>query len=105
MVRDKVYYDALAEVIVGSAYKVGGTLGCGFLEKVYENSLAIELVASGLNVETQKPIKVRYEGEVVGEYFADMLVENDIVVELTTNVIAHGVQRNLKPMESVRRWW
>ncbi len=69
-------------MIVGSAYKVGGILGCGFLEKVYENSLAIELVASGLNVETQKPIKVRYAGEVVGEYFADMLVENDIVVEL-----------------------
>ena len=82
MVRDKEYYDKLAEVIVGSAYKVGGLLGCGFLEKVYENSLAIELAASGLNVETQKPIKVHYAGVVVGEYFADMLVDNDIVVEL-----------------------
>jgi len=82
MVRDKAYYDALAEVIVDSAYKVGGILGCGFLEKIYENSLAIELVASGLNVEIQKPIKVRYADIVVGEYFADMLVENDIVVEL-----------------------
>ncbi len=82
MIRDKVYYDALAEVIVGSAYKVGGILGCGFLEKVYEKSLSIELTASGLNVEIQKPIKVHYAGEVVGEYFADMLVEDDIVVEL-----------------------
>jgi GxxExxY protein len=82
MVKDKAYYDALVEVIVGSAYKVGGILGCGFLEKVYEKSLAIELAASGLNVEMQKPIKVHYAGEVVGEYFADILVENDIVVEL-----------------------
>jgi GxxExxY protein len=82
MVKDKAYYDALVEVIVGSAYKVGGILGCGFLEKVYEKSLAIELAASGLNVEMQKPIKVQYAGEVVGEYFADILVENDIVVEL-----------------------
>jgi GxxExxY protein len=82
MVKDKAYYDALVKVIVGSAYKVGGILGCGFLEKVYEKSLAIELAASGLNVEMQKPIKVHYAGEVVGEYFADILVENDIVVEL-----------------------
>jgi GxxExxY protein len=82
VVKDKAYYDALVEVIVGSAYKVGGILGCGFLEKVYEKSLAIELAASGLNVEMQKPIKVHYAGEVVGEYFADILVENDIVVEL-----------------------
>jgi GxxExxY protein len=82
MIKDKVYYDKLAEVIVASAYKVGSILGCGFLEKVYENALTIELTASGLSVETQKPIKVYYANKIVGEYFADMLVENDIVVEL-----------------------
>ena len=82
MVKDKAYYDSLTETIIACAFKVGNGLGCGFLEKVYENSLSIELVASGLNVETQKPIKVHYAGRVVGEYFADMIVEDDIVVEL-----------------------
>ena len=82
MVRDKAYYDVLVDSIVSCAYKVGSILGCGFLEKVYENSLAIELTASGLNIETQKPIQVHYAGEIVGEYFADILVEDDIIIEL-----------------------
>ena len=82
MVKDKSYYDSLAETIVASAYKVGGILGSGFLEKVYENALAIELADAGLTVETQKPIKVLYREQTVGEYFADMLVENDVIVEL-----------------------
>ena len=75
MVKDKAYYDSLAETIVISAYKVGSILGGGFLEKVYENALAIELTDTGLIVETQKPIKVFYQEQTVGEYFADMLVE------------------------------
>lgn len=54
----------------------------GFLEKVYENSLALELKKAGLVIEQQKPIQVRYEGTLVGEYFADLLVENKIVIEL-----------------------
>ena len=82
MVKDTSYYNTLAESIIICAYKVGNLLGCGFLEKVYENSLAIELIAFGLNVEKQKPIQVYYAGEVVGEYFADILVEDDIIVEL-----------------------
>ena len=82
MVKDKVYYDSLTEQIISCAYKVGNKLGYGFLEKVYENSLAIELAATRLNVETQKPINVCYEGQVVGEYFADMIVEDEIIVEL-----------------------
>ena len=82
MVKDKAYYDSLAETIVASAYKVGGVLGSGFLEKVYENALTIELADAGLTVETQKPIKVLYRGQTVGEYFADILVEDDIIVEL-----------------------
>ncbi len=55
MVKDKAYYDALAESIVSCAYKVGCVLGSGFLERVYENALFMELVDSSLNVETQKP--------------------------------------------------
>jgi GxxExxY protein len=82
MVKDKAYYDNLSELIIACAYKVGNTLGCGFLEKVYENSLSLELTADGLKTEVQKPIKVFYEGQVVGEYSADIVVEDEIIVEL-----------------------
>jgi len=82
MVKDKAYYDALVDSIVSCAYKVSRILGCGFLEKVYENALSIELAASGLNIETQKLVKVQYEGQVIGDYYADMIVEDEIVVEL-----------------------
>ncbi len=82
MVKDKAYYDALASSIISCAYKVGKVLGCGFLEKVYENALAIELTASGLTVNTQMSVQVTYSGHLVGDYFADMVVEDDIIVEL-----------------------
>jgi len=82
MIKDKVYYDSLTELIISCAFKVSNTLGCGFLEKVYENALAIELTDSGLSVETQKRIQVRYKEQIVGEYFADMLIDNDIILEL-----------------------
>jgi len=82
VVKDKAYYDALASSIIICAYKVGDILGCGFLEKVYENALTIELAGAGLAVATQMPIKVSYNGYSVGDYFADMVVEGDIIVEL-----------------------
>ena len=82
MVKDKADYDALVDSIVGCSYNVGRILGCGFLEKVYANSLAIELADSGLKVETQKQIQVRYKEQIVGEYYADMVIDDDIVVEL-----------------------
>ena len=82
MLKDKAYYDALAELIVSCAYKVGRILGSGFLEKVYENALAIELKSCGLNIESQKPIKVYYEDQIVGEYFADIIINDDIILEL-----------------------
>ena len=72
----------MTEQIIGCAYTVSNNLGCGFLEKVYENSLAIELIASKLKVQTQKPITIFYAGQVVGEYFADLLVEDEIIMEL-----------------------
>jgi GxxExxY protein len=62
--------------------KVYHTLGCGFLEKVYENAMALELRRMGMKVEQQAKIDVYYEGEVVGEYFADLLVEDSVIVEL-----------------------
>ena len=74
----------LTEKIIGCAYNVSNKLGVGFLEKVYENALAYELRKIGLKVEQQKPIRVFYDGLVVGEYMADLLVEENVLVELKT---------------------
>jgi len=75
-------YQELTEKIISCFYKVYNTLGYGFLEKVYENSLIIELTKAGLKIEKQKPIKVYYEGYSVGDYFADIIVEDLIILEL-----------------------
>ncbi len=73
----------ITEKILHAFYKkVYHTLGYGFLEKVYENAMAIDLRRMGLKVEQQAKIDVYYEGEVVGEYFADLLVEDLVIVEL-----------------------
>ena len=74
--------DELTEIIIGCAYKVHNTLGSGFLEKVYRKSLAIEVERKGLRVEQEASIQVFYEGQIVGEYFADLLIENRIIAEL-----------------------
>jgi GxxExxY protein len=68
--------------ILKAYYKVYNALGFGFLEKVYENALYLELLSMGLTVEKQKHIKVYYEGKEVGDYFADLLVENRVIIEL-----------------------
>jgi GxxExxY protein len=72
----------LSEAVIGAAYKVANALGYGFLEKVYENALVIELRKSGLEVAQQVPMTVYYEGVVVGDYFADLFVAGELVVEL-----------------------
>ena len=74
--------ESLIHEIIGAVYEVSNTLGAGFLEKVYERALAKELRARGLSVETQVSFSVNYKGDCVGEYFADLLVEGQIVVEL-----------------------
>lgn len=74
--------NTLTEKIIGAAYQVSNTLGSGFLEKVYENALVHELTKSGLNIQQQYPIPVMYDGVTIGEYFADILVENTILIEL-----------------------
>ncbi len=74
--------DAITEKIIGCAFKVSNTLGSGFLEKIYENALVIELRKNRLSVDQQKAIVVRYDGQVVGEYIADLLVEDIVMVEL-----------------------
>jgi len=68
--------------IIGAFFKVYNTLGYGFLEKVYENALALELRNVGLTIEQQQPIVVYYEAQVVGEFFADIVVNETIIVEL-----------------------
>ncbi len=70
--------------VIGCALAVLNTLGAGFLEKVYENALAYELRGAGFAVAQQSGIRVRYNGVVVGEYFADLLVEDALLVELKT---------------------
>ena len=72
----------ITEKIINAYYKVYNTLGYGFLEKVYENSMVIALRKAGLKVEQQKNIKVYYESEEVGDYYADLLVENLVIIEL-----------------------
>ena len=72
----------LTSTIIRCFYNVYNKLGYGFLEKVYENALMIELDKNGLFVEKQKPIQVFYDDQVVGMYFADLVVENIIILEL-----------------------
>jgi len=72
----------VTEMIIGCAFKVGNTLGVGFLERVYENALVHELRKVGSQVEQQKPLQVWYDGIVVGNYQADLLVQDAVIVEL-----------------------
>jgi GxxExxY protein len=72
----------ITEKIIKAYYKVYNTLGYGFLEKVYENAMAIELRNMGFEVKCQYPINVFYESEVIGEYYADIVINDIIVIEL-----------------------
>ncbi len=84
MLTDTHRYEinSIIQRVIGCSYKVGNTLGCGFLEKVYENALAHELRKAGMHVAQQHPIKVRYDGVIVGEFVADLLIEQCVLVEL-----------------------
>jgi GxxExxY protein len=74
--------DELAHKIIGAAYQVSSTLGSGFLEKVYERALVIELTANRLKPKAQQGFPIFYKGQSVGTYCADIVVENRIIVEL-----------------------
>ncbi|MCL4531368.1 MAG: GxxExxY protein [Chloroflexi bacterium] len=71
----------ITEKVIGSLFKVSNTLGGGFLEKVYENAAAIEIPKIGLDVKQQFPIEVKYDGVVVGQFFADLFVADLVLVE------------------------
>jgi GxxExxY protein len=74
--------DILTQRVIGCAYTVSNVLGCGFLEKVYENALVIELRKSGLKVVQQQRMDVLYDNMVVGEYCADIIVDGQLIVEI-----------------------
>ena len=80
--KKEIIYKELSYKIVGLAMEVHTTLGYGFLEKVYENSLMIMFEENGIRAEQQLPIKVNFHGRIVGEYIADILVEDKIILEL-----------------------
>lgn len=75
-------HQELSSAILKSFYEVYNTLGYGFLEKVYENALYYELINNGISCRKQFPVKVFYHQRIVGEYFADIIVEDKIILEL-----------------------
>ena len=88
-------HQELTKKIIGCAYEVYNQMGFGFLESVYEKCLLIELGKAGLKTECQKAIPVAYDGQTVGDFYADMVVENKVIVELKSVerlVKAHEIQ-------------
>lgn len=88
-------YAELTERIIGCAYKVYNKMGFGFLESVYEKCLLIELHKAGLKAESQKSIRVHYDGKIVGEFVADIIVNDAVIIELKSVrriIKAHEVQ-------------
>lgn len=75
-------YQELTEKIIGCAYNVYNEIGFGFLESVYEKCLLIELEKAGIRAESQKQITVHYDGQLVGNFIADILVEGKVILEL-----------------------
>jgi GxxExxY protein len=72
----------ISEKVIGCAYTVSNQMGSGFLEKVYENALSHELRKVGMKTEQQKRLTVHYDGVLVGEYIADLIIEDMVLVEI-----------------------
>ena len=77
--------------INGAVFEVNRQLGAGFLEKVYENALLIELRERGLMAESQVPIRVDYKGNLVGDYFADIVVQDQVILEIKAVETIHKI--------------
>ena len=75
-------HKTLTAAIISIFYKVYNTLGYGFLEKVYENAMMYEFKKAEISATSQSPIKVLYEDEIMGEYYADILVDDEVIVEI-----------------------
>ena len=82
MFEEKILYKDLSYKIVGLAMQAHTELGYGFLERVYENALMVLFEESGILAQHQIPIKVQFHGRIIGDYIADILVENSIILEL-----------------------
>jgi len=88
-------HEELTKTIIGACFEVSNELGSGFLEAVYEKALIIVLKNKGLKVFSQAPLKIHFRGQIIGDYFADILVEDSIIVELkavTTLAKEHKAQ-------------
>jgi GxxExxY protein len=83
-------FEHITHEIIGAAYQVFKALGFGFLESVYKKAMIIELNKKGLKVEEEKALKVYYDDHVVGDFFIDLFVEDEIVVELKS---IHSIAR------------
>ncbi|MBI5805431.1 GxxExxY protein [candidate division TA06 bacterium] len=81
-IESKYIYSEITDSIIRCSYEVHRKFGFGFLEKVYENALSIKLKQAGHTIEQQVPIKVYFEEHVVGDYFADIIVDGKVVIEL-----------------------
>jgi len=75
-------YEDITHKIIGAAYQVFNTLGFGFLESVYKKAMIIELGKDNLKVEEEKPLKVYYDNQMVGDFYVDLFVEEVVIVEL-----------------------
>jgi GxxExxY protein len=75
-------YEELTKTILGACFEVSNELGAGFLESVYQNALLIVLQQKGLKVQPQFPLNVKFRGQVVGQFYVDLLVEDQVIVEL-----------------------
>jgi len=75
-------YEELTEKVIGICFEVSNELGSGFLESVYQKALSIALLQKGLAVEEQVPLKVKFRGQVVGDFYPDILVNNKLILEL-----------------------
>ncbi len=80
--RAELKHEAITRAVIGCAFEVINELGAGFLESVYENALLMALRQKGLNAVGQSPAHVMFRGECVGEFYADILVEEKVIVEL-----------------------
>jgi len=82
---DKLLHRATTETIIGAAFEVHQELGYGFLERVYQRALQVELIRRGVAAEIERRIQVQYKGVVVGDYDADLIVADSVAVEIKVN--------------------
>lgn len=82
MDNNKLLHEDITDKIIAAFYQVYNELGYGFLEKVYEEAMIIELTEKGLTTAQQLPIEVWYRGNVIGQYYADLCVENKVIIEI-----------------------